>query len=81
MLKFGPWEHEMPRDRISSRQVRLRENLSSLDLRFIHIIIANRRVFTVCTLAIDALAKLMIAKGNITDEEFKARLSANYLAL
>jgi hypothetical protein len=38
----------------------------------------------VSTLAItDALAKLMIAKGIITDEEFKAQLSterANYLS-
>ena len=39
----------------------------------------------VSTLAItDALAKLMIAKGIITDEEFKAHLTterANYLAV
>ena len=39
----------------------------------------------VSTLAMtDALAKLMIAKGLITDEEFKAQLSterANYLAV
>ena len=39
----------------------------------------------VSTLAItDALAKLMIAKGIITDEDFKAQLSAeraNYLAV
>jgi hypothetical protein len=39
----------------------------------------------VSTLAMtDALAKLMIAKGIITDEEFKAQLSAeraNYLAV
>ena len=40
---------------------------------------------TVSSLAIaDALAKLVIAKGIITDEEFKAQLSterANYLAV
>jgi len=39
----------------------------------------------VSTLAMtDALAKLMIGKGNISDEEFKAQLSAeraNYLAV
>jgi hypothetical protein len=39
----------------------------------------------VSTLAItDAVAKLMIAKGIITDEEFKAQLSterANYLSV
>ena len=39
---------------------------------------------TVSSLAIDAVAKLLIAKGSITDEELKAQLNterANYLAV
>jgi len=60
----------------------------STSLRFIHI---SRRFqqksqrLVVSTLAMsDALAKLMIAKGVITEEEFRAQLGAekaNYLAV